>query len=32
MRLFWFSILYLFTLFAAIVVERGFGLFARWGL
>jgi len=32
MRLFWFTILYLFTLFAAIVVERGFGLFARWGL
>jgi protoheme IX farnesyltransferase len=32
MRLFWFTILYLFTLFGAIVVERGFGLFVRWGL
>jgi heme o synthase len=32
MRLFWFTILYLFTLFGSIVVERGFGLFARWGL
>jgi heme O synthase-like polyprenyltransferase len=32
MRLFWFSILYLFVLFGFLVVERGFGLFERWGL
>jgi protoheme IX farnesyltransferase len=32
MRLFWFTILYLFALFALLVVERGFGLFERWGL
>ena len=32
MRLFWFTILYLFVLFGFLVVERGFGLFERWGL
>jgi protoheme IX farnesyltransferase len=32
MRLFGFTILYLFALFGIIVFERGFGLFARWGL
>ena len=32
MRLFGFTILYLFVLFGIIVVERGFGLFALWGL
>ena len=32
MRLFAFTILYLFVLFALLVVERGLGLFARWGL
>ena len=32
MRLFWFTILYLFVLFGLIVVERGFGIFGRWGL
>ena len=32
MRLFWFTILYLFVLFGSMVVERGFGLFERWGL
>ncbi|MFZ0205703.1 MAG: heme o synthase [Roseiarcus sp.] len=32
MRLFWFTILYLFVLFGVLVVERGFGLFERWGL
>jgi protoheme IX farnesyltransferase len=32
MRLFGFTILYLFILFGILVAERGFGLFARWGL
>jgi protoheme IX farnesyltransferase len=32
MALFGFSILYLFALFALLVVEHGFGLLARWGL
>jgi protoheme IX farnesyltransferase len=32
MRLFGFTILYLFILFGLIVVERGLGLYARWGL
>src|ERR1700678_4760339 len=32
MRLLWFTILYLFVLFGFLVVERGFGLFERWGL
>jgi protoheme IX farnesyltransferase len=32
MRMFGFTILYLFVLFGLLVVERGFGLFARWGL
>jgi protoheme IX farnesyltransferase len=32
MRLFGFTILYLFVLFGVIVLERGTGLFARWGL
>ena len=32
MRLFGFTILYLFVLFGLIVVERGFGIFERWGL
>ena len=32
MRLFGFSILYLFALFVVLVVEHGIGLFARWGL
>ena len=32
MRLFGFTILYLFVLFGTVVVERGFGLFERWGL
>jgi protoheme IX farnesyltransferase len=32
MRLFGFTILYLFALFGVIVLERGFGLFAHWGL
>jgi protoheme IX farnesyltransferase len=32
MRMFGFTILYLFILFGLIVIERGFGLFARWGL
>ena len=32
MRLFGFSILYLFLLFAALVVEHGFGLIGRFGL
>jgi protoheme IX farnesyltransferase len=32
MRLFGFTILYLFILFGLLVVERGFGLFERWGL
>jgi protoheme IX farnesyltransferase len=32
MRLFGFTILYLFVLFGVLVIERGAGLFARWGL
>jgi protoheme IX farnesyltransferase len=32
MRSFGFTILYLFALFGVIVIERGFGLLARWGL
>jgi protoheme IX farnesyltransferase len=32
MALFGYSILYLFALFALLVVEHGFGLLARWGL
>jgi protoheme IX farnesyltransferase len=32
MRLFAFTIVYLFILFGLVVVERGFGLFERWGL
>ncbi len=32
MRLFAFTILYLFVLFGLLVVERGLGLFTRWGL
>jgi len=32
MRLFAFSILYLFLLFSALVVEHGFGLLERFGL
>ena len=32
MQLFVFTILYLFVLFGLLVFERGFGLFARWGL
>jgi protoheme IX farnesyltransferase len=32
MRLFGFTILYLFVLFGLLVVERGFGLIERWGL
>ena len=32
MRLFAFSILYLFVLFGILVVEHGFGLVERWGL
>jgi heme o synthase len=32
MRLFGFTILYLFVLFGLLVLERGFGLFSRWGL
>jgi protoheme IX farnesyltransferase len=32
MRMFGFTILYLFILFGLIVIERGFGLTARWGL
>jgi protoheme IX farnesyltransferase len=32
MRLFGFTIIYLFVLFGLLVVERGFGLVERWGL
>ena len=32
MRMFGFTILYLFALFGLIVIERTFGLTARWGL
>jgi hypothetical protein len=32
MALFGYSILYLFSLFGILVVERGFGLLAWWGL
>ncbi len=32
MRLFGFTILYLFVLFGLIVIERGSGVFERWGL